>query len=148
MMNTEPWHIRRKIELEAAAPMKRKKVEAFVKVPLWWITTAADATGARSPASLRNADAVAEPRTLAGVDGQTGLQRGGSNCLMSSPLPSSMPSRRPRASRASGCTGGDPRSRRRQHRAASHVDPEDVLREFAAVDRAARKPTVTFSLTL
>ena len=32
MMNTEPWHIRRKIELEAAAPMKRKKVEAFVKV--------------------------------------------------------------------------------------------------------------------
>src|SRR5262245_42325124 len=26
--------------------------------------------------------------------------------------------------------------------------PEDVLREFAAVDRAARKPTVTFSLTL
>jgi hypothetical protein len=50
MMNTEPWHIRRKIELEAAAPMKRKKVEAFVKVPLWWITTAADATG--SPAVL------------------------------------------------------------------------------------------------
>jgi hypothetical protein len=30
--------------------MKRKKVEAFVKVPLWWIATAADATG--SPAVL------------------------------------------------------------------------------------------------
>jgi len=50
MMNTEPWHIRRKRELEVAAPMKRKKVEAFVKVPLWWITAAANATG--SPAVL------------------------------------------------------------------------------------------------
>ena len=50
MMDTEPWHIRRRKELEAVAPMKRKKVEAFVKVPLWWITAAAKATG--SPAVL------------------------------------------------------------------------------------------------
>ena len=50
MMDTEPWHIRRRKELEAVAPMKRKKVEAFVKVPLWWIMAAAKATG--SPAVL------------------------------------------------------------------------------------------------
>lgn len=49
-METEPWHIRRKRELEAAVPMKRKKVEAFVKVPLWWITAAGK--HARSPATL------------------------------------------------------------------------------------------------
>jgi hypothetical protein len=35
---------RRKAEFEATAPVKRKKVEAFVKVPLWWIATAAKAT--------------------------------------------------------------------------------------------------------
>jgi hypothetical protein len=50
MMDTEPWHIRRRKELEAVAPMKRKKVEAFVKVPLWWITAAAK--HARSPATM------------------------------------------------------------------------------------------------
>jgi hypothetical protein len=50
MTDTEPWHIRRRRELEAITPMKRKKVEAFVKVPLWWITAAAK--HARSPATL------------------------------------------------------------------------------------------------
>jgi hypothetical protein len=50
MMDAEPWHIRRRKELEAVAPIKRKKVEAFVKVPLSWI--AAAAKHARSPATL------------------------------------------------------------------------------------------------
>jgi hypothetical protein len=49
-MDEEPWHVRRRRELEAAAPVKRKKVEPFVKVPLWWAETAAKAT--RSPALL------------------------------------------------------------------------------------------------
>ena len=50
-MNTEPWHVQRKRELEAAAPVKRKrKIEPFVKVPLWWVHAAAEATG--SPAVL------------------------------------------------------------------------------------------------
>jgi hypothetical protein len=35
---------RRKAELEAAAPVKREKVEPFVKVPLWWIERATKAT--------------------------------------------------------------------------------------------------------
>jgi hypothetical protein len=35
-MDEEPWHVRRLRELEAAAPARRKKVEPFVKVPLWW----------------------------------------------------------------------------------------------------------------
>jgi hypothetical protein len=33
-MDDEPWHIRRRRELEAAAPVKRKKAEPFVRVPL------------------------------------------------------------------------------------------------------------------
>jgi ribosomal protein S19E (S16A) len=36
--------------LEAAAPVKRKKVEPFVRVPLWWAKSVAKAT--RSPAAL------------------------------------------------------------------------------------------------
>src|SRR5262245_36723371 len=43
-MDDEPWHVRRRRELEAAAPVRRKKVEPFVKVPLWWIAAAAKAT--------------------------------------------------------------------------------------------------------
>ena len=43
-MQEEPCHVRRKRELEAAAPLKRKKVEPFVKVPLWWAAAAAKAT--------------------------------------------------------------------------------------------------------
>ena len=49
-MDQEPWHVRRRRELEAAAPAKRKKAEPFVKVPLWWIAAAAKAT--RSPATV------------------------------------------------------------------------------------------------
>jgi DNA-binding transcriptional ArsR family regulator len=49
-MEGEPWHVRRKRELEAAAPIKRAKTEPFVKVPLWWIAAAAKA--ARSPATI------------------------------------------------------------------------------------------------
>jgi len=43
-MQDEPWHVKRLRELEAAAPVKRKKVEPFVKVPLWWIARATKAT--------------------------------------------------------------------------------------------------------
>jgi hypothetical protein len=50
-MDDEPWHTLRRRELEAMAPAKRKrKVEPFVKVPLWWIAAAARAT--RSPRTL------------------------------------------------------------------------------------------------
>jgi DNA-binding FadR family transcriptional regulator len=49
-MQDEPWHVKRLRELEAAAPAKRKKVEPFVQVPLWWIAAAARA--AKSPATL------------------------------------------------------------------------------------------------
>lgn len=49
-MDNEPWHVTRRRELESAAPVKRKKSERFVKVPLWWIETAATAT--RSPTTL------------------------------------------------------------------------------------------------
>jgi hypothetical protein len=35
---------RRRAELEAAAPIKRKKAAPFVKVPLWWIAQATKAT--------------------------------------------------------------------------------------------------------
>jgi hypothetical protein len=49
-MQDEPWHVKRLRELKAAAPKRRKKVEAFVKVPLWWIAAAAKAT--RSPRTL------------------------------------------------------------------------------------------------
>jgi hypothetical protein len=44
-VDDELWHIRRRRELEAAAPVKQKrKVEPFVKVPLWWIAQATKAT--------------------------------------------------------------------------------------------------------
>jgi hypothetical protein len=49
-MDEEPWHVRRKRELEAAAPTKCKKAEPFVKVPLWWIAAATKAT--HTPAAL------------------------------------------------------------------------------------------------
>jgi hypothetical protein len=49
-MQEEPWHVRRRRELEAAAPTKRKKVEPFVKVPLWWAEAASKAT--KTPAAL------------------------------------------------------------------------------------------------
>jgi hypothetical protein len=39
---------RRKAELEAMAPVKRKKVaEVFVRVPLWWMEQVAEATNNR-----------------------------------------------------------------------------------------------------
>jgi hypothetical protein len=40
------WAKKRLAELEAAAPVKRKKAEAFVKVPLWWAEAATKAVGA------------------------------------------------------------------------------------------------------
>jgi len=43
-MEAEPWYLRRRRELEAAAPVKRKKTETFVKVPMWWFAAAAKAT--------------------------------------------------------------------------------------------------------
>jgi hypothetical protein len=43
----EPWYVQRRRELEAAAPIKRRKVEPFVKVPLWWIAAATKATNTR-----------------------------------------------------------------------------------------------------
>jgi len=47
----DDWTARRSREPEAAAPVKRKKkVEPFVKVPLWWIEAAAKA--ADSPRTL------------------------------------------------------------------------------------------------
>jgi len=48
----DAWVKRRLTELEAAAPgrRKRKKVEPFVHVPLWWITQATKL--ARTPAAL------------------------------------------------------------------------------------------------
>jgi hypothetical protein len=45
-MSEVPWHIRRRHELEAMAPVKRKKVEPFVKVPIRWMASAAKATSA------------------------------------------------------------------------------------------------------
>jgi hypothetical protein len=46
-MDDEPWHVRRLRELEAMAPVKRKReVEPFVKVPLWWAAAAAKAVRA------------------------------------------------------------------------------------------------------
>jgi hypothetical protein len=41
---------KRLAELRAAAPVKRKKTEPFVKVPMWWIEAAAKAT--ESPTTL------------------------------------------------------------------------------------------------
>jgi hypothetical protein len=49
-MEDAPWHIRRRRELQAAAPVRRSKAERFVIVPLWWVEAAAKA--ARSPATL------------------------------------------------------------------------------------------------
>ena len=50
-MQDEPWHVKRLRELEAAAPVKRKKKsERFVQVPLWWIEIAAKDIG--SPKTL------------------------------------------------------------------------------------------------
>jgi hypothetical protein len=43
-MDEEPWHIRRRRELEARTPVRRKKAEEFAKVPLWWIHQATKAT--------------------------------------------------------------------------------------------------------
>jgi hypothetical protein len=44
------WSRKRIQELEAAAPVKRKKAEPFVKVPLWWIEQATRVT--RTPKAL------------------------------------------------------------------------------------------------
>jgi hypothetical protein len=44
------WAKKRIQELKAAAPVKRKKAEPFVKVPLWWAEAAAKAT--RTPKAL------------------------------------------------------------------------------------------------
>jgi hypothetical protein len=47
----EHWSVKRKRELEAMAPVRRKKTtEAFVMIPLWWVEKAAEAT--KSPATL------------------------------------------------------------------------------------------------
>jgi hypothetical protein len=43
-MDDEHWSVERRRELEASAPVKRKKIEPFVKVPLWWIAQAMKAT--------------------------------------------------------------------------------------------------------
>jgi hypothetical protein len=44
-VDEEAWYVKRRRELEAMAPTKRKKkAEAFVKVPLWWAEAAANAT--------------------------------------------------------------------------------------------------------
>lgn len=48
-MQEEPPRVKRLRGLEAAAP-KRKKIEPFVKVPLWWIEIAAKDT--RSPTTI------------------------------------------------------------------------------------------------
>ena len=44
------WARKRIQELKAAAPVKRKKAEPFVRVPLWWAEAAAKAT--RTPKAL------------------------------------------------------------------------------------------------
>jgi hypothetical protein len=44
------WAKKRIQELKAAAPVKRKKSEPFVKVPLWWMTEATKLT--KTPAAL------------------------------------------------------------------------------------------------
>jgi hypothetical protein len=49
-MDDESWHVRRLRELQAAAPVKRKKAEQFVKVPLRWIALASKS--ASSPATM------------------------------------------------------------------------------------------------
>jgi hypothetical protein len=49
-MDEEPWHVRRLRELEAAAPVKHKKVKPFVKLPVDWAYAFGQAT--RSPELL------------------------------------------------------------------------------------------------
>jgi hypothetical protein len=44
------WAKKRIRELQAARPVKRKKADSFVKVPLWWAEAAAKAT--RTPKAL------------------------------------------------------------------------------------------------
>jgi hypothetical protein len=44
------WAKKRLQELKAAEPVKRKKADPFVKVPLWWAEAAAKAT--RTPKAL------------------------------------------------------------------------------------------------
>jgi hypothetical protein len=46
----DDWASKRIAELEAAAPVKRKKTDAYVQVPLWWAEAAAKAT--RTPKAL------------------------------------------------------------------------------------------------
>ena len=50
MIEEDPWHVQRRRKLDAAAPIKHKKAEPFVKVPIWWIAAAAKAT--HSPATV------------------------------------------------------------------------------------------------
>jgi hypothetical protein len=48
---TEPWHVQRLRELEAMAPVRRRRKEDnFARVPLWTAALAAEST--RSPALL------------------------------------------------------------------------------------------------
>jgi hypothetical protein len=50
-MDAEPWHVKRRRELAAAAPAKRRrKTEPFVQMPLWWVEVAAKATS--SPVTI------------------------------------------------------------------------------------------------
>lgn len=49
-MDDEPWHTQRARELKAAAPVKRKRTEPFVKAPLWWTKAASEAT--RNPGMM------------------------------------------------------------------------------------------------
>jgi hypothetical protein len=46
----DDWAKRRLAELHAATPVKRKKLEPFVKVSLWWAAEAAKAT--KTPKAL------------------------------------------------------------------------------------------------
>jgi hypothetical protein len=48
--DVDPWHVKRKRELEAAAPSKRKKTVRFARVPLKWAARAATAT--KTPKAL------------------------------------------------------------------------------------------------
>jgi hypothetical protein len=49
-MASESWHVRRRGELETAAPKRRTKTWSFVRMSLWWAKEAAKAT--RTPKSL------------------------------------------------------------------------------------------------
>jgi hypothetical protein len=50
MWRMDDWSARRLRELEARAPVKRKKAAPFVKTPLWWIEATAKA--AKSPTTI------------------------------------------------------------------------------------------------